>query len=225
MADITWAPYFNKMKEQLAQLPLSKQSEWKGADSILETFGTEKIEKISVGIITVGESRYGLCAIFPAAGYDLPIFFSRWEETKSEIVFLVDLMPTVETLVDEPYRKKYIESLDPLWQRYEALPGVCPEEHDGLRSICSIIYTAARIPIEKEGMRLAALAPHTEYLKQYMEFIRSAAPIDDAAQLKETTRKIAAVKKMLRSYFTGVLAGKVGEALRSDRELFMNIFM
>jgi len=225
MADITWAPYFDKMKEQLGQLPLAKRSEWRGADSILETFDTEKIEKISIGSITVGESRYGLCVIFPDAGYDLPIFFSRWDEKKSEIIFLVDLIPTVDTLVDEPYRKKYIESLDPLWQRYESLAGICPEEHDALRGILSIIYTAARCPIEREGMRIAALAPHLEYLKHYIEFYRAASPITDGVKIQEISCRTAAVKKMLRSYFAGVLAGQVGEALRNERELFMNMFM
>jgi len=225
MADITWAPYFDKLKEQLGQLVLVKRSEWKGTDSILESFGTEKIEKISVGSITVEESRYGLCTIFPAAGYDLPIFFSRWEEKKSEIIFLVDLIPTVDTLVDEPYRKKYIEPLDPLWQRYESLAGICPEEHDGLRGILSIIYTAARVPIEREGMRIAALAPHLEYLKHYIEFYRAASPVIDTIKVQEISRRTAAVKKMLRGYFAGMLAGQVGETLGNEQELFMSIFM
>lgn len=225
MAETTWAPYFEKMKEQLGQLPLVKRSEWTGIDSILETFTAEKIEKISVGVITAGGYRYGLCTIFPAPAYDLPIFFSRWEEAKTEIVFMVDVIPTVDTLVDEPYRKKYVEPLDPVWQRFESLAGICPEEHDGLRSVLSIIYTAARVPIEREGMRIAALAPHLEYLKHYIDFYRAASPITDNAKAQEVSRRAAAVKKMLRDYFTEMLAGRLGETLRQERELLINIFM
>ncbi len=80
------------------------------------------------------------------------------------------------------------------------LPGITPEEHDDLRACCSIVYTAAVIPIEREGMRLAALAPHTEYLKHYIEFYAAAAAAGDAAKRQEIQRKTAAVKKTLREY-------------------------
>jgi len=49
-------------------------------------------------------------------------------------------------------------------------------------------------------MRLAALAPHTEYLKRYLEFYMSAPAVDDAAKLQEIRRKVAEVKKTLQEY-------------------------
>ena len=227
MVETTWAPYFEKMKEHLDQLPLVRLTQWKGTDiaaaehmaapggsGTIQAFTADKIEKIVIGRIMVGEAmHYGICTIFPAEGCDLPIFLSRWEERKDSIAILVDLVPTVDSLVDEPYRKKYVEPLGSLWDKYSNLPGMGPEEHDAVRAFCSIIYTAAVIPIEREGMRLAALAPHTEYLKKYLEFYTTATAVDDPAKLQEIRRKISAVKKTLREYFRAVLAGPVGQGV------------
>lgn len=225
MSDITYAPYFEKMMEQLNQVTLKKISQGEGTGVTLRAFETEKIEKIGIGKLDGGSLQYGVCTIFPAEGYDLPIFFSRWEEQKEEITFMVDLIPAVDAMVDEPYRKKYVESMDPLWLRFEKLPGICPEEHDGLRGISSIICTAARVPIENEGMRLAALAPHTEYLKSFIEFIKAAAPVHDLVKLKEIQRKVAAVRKMLRQYFVEVLFTQAGQSFDSQKEQFIKIFI
>ena len=227
MVEMAWAPYFEKMKEHLDQLPLVRLTEWKGADiagaehstgpggsGTILAFAADKIEKAVIGRVLAGEAvQYGLCTIFPADGYDLPIFLSRWEERTDSISILVDLVPTVDTLVDEPYRKKYVEPLGPLWEKYANLPGMGPEEHDAVRGVCSIVYTAAVVPVEREGMRLAALAPHTEYLKNYIELYQSASAVDDAVKLQEIRRKVAAVKKTLRDYFSAVLAGPVGQGV------------
>jgi hypothetical protein len=116
--------------------------------------------------------------------------------------------------VDEEFRKKYIESVQPLWDRFAALPGICPEESDVIRSLNSIIYTAARVPIEKEGMRLAALAPHTEYLKSYLAFLPEAVPVTDEAKKKELAAKRAALRTTLRAhFFKEMLPGPAREEL------------
>jgi hypothetical protein len=81
-----------------------------------------------------------------------------------------------------------------------------------VRRVCSIVYTAAVVPIEKEGMRLAALAPHTEYLKAYIDFVKDAPPADDEVKAKEIKRKIEAVKTALQSYIQRVY----GTALHTD---------
>ncbi len=219
MVEITGTPYFEKMKEQLDQLSLVRLTHVNGADiaasdpsGTIQAFTADKIEKAAVASVKTAEAvQYGFCTIFPAEGYDLPIFLSRWEERADSITILVDLLPTVDIVVDEPYRKKYVESLGPLWDRYANLAGMAPEENDAVRGLCSIVYTAAAIPIERDGMRLAALAPHTEYLKSYLEFHASAAPVEGAEKLQEIKRKTAVIKNILREYFKAELAGPMGQ--------------
>jgi hypothetical protein len=213
---IKWSPYLEKMREQMDQLKLSEIKEWSGHDLTtakefktaqvqggFKAFRAEKIEKIGIGSFYNKEIHHGFCTIIPDEDYDLPMFISQWEEGEKEIRFLVDIMPTVDSLIDEEYRKRYLESVQPLWEKYASLPGICPEESDVIRSLCSIIYTAANVPIDKEGMRLAALAPHTEYLKSYLNFLQEAYPIKDDTKRKEVKRKRGVIRNVLRTRFFG----------------------
>ena len=209
-------PYLEKMKELVDQLKPTELNELEGQDLTaiqdmkdsqitggFKAYSAEKIEKIGLGSFALGDgTRYGFCTIIPKENYDLPLFLSRWEEREKEITFLVDIIPTVDSLVDEEYRKKYIESIQKhLWDRFVSLAGICPEESDIIRSLCSIIYTAARVPIEKDGMRLAALAPHTEYLKSYSAFVPDARPVENDAKKQEIQKKKAVLRKTLRKHF------------------------
>jgi hypothetical protein len=230
-AGVKWTPYLEKIKELIDPLQPAPLTEWQGrslaparefvrgqAQGGFSAYRADKLEKIGIGSFShAGNRHFAFCCIMPGEAYDLPIFLSRLEEGPDEVILLVDIIPTVDSLVDEEYRKKYIESVQPLWDRFASLPGICPEESDIIRSLTSIIYTAARVPIEKEGMRLAALAPHTEYIKSYLAFIPEAAPVVDTAKKKELSVKRAALRKTLNAhFFKEVLPGQVREALGNE---------
>jgi len=194
---IAWAPYREKMLEQVGQIALNEIS----AQDNFTAYTADKIARLVIGDVRTDALRhFAMCAIFPQEQYLLPLYFSLWDEQENKISFLVDIMPTVDSLIDEPFRIKYIEPIQPLWDRFSNLAGITPFEDDTVRAVCSIIYTAAVMPIEREGMRLAALAPHTEYLKTYIEFIKDAPVVEDHTKLKEIKRKTEAIKGTLRSY-------------------------
>jgi hypothetical protein len=229
MGEVTkWSPYPEKMREQIDQLKLNEIKEWEGHDLTpasefktsqarggFKAYSTEKVDKIGIGNFYLNEEIHcGFCTIFSDEDHNLPIFISRWEEREKEIGFLVDIMPTVDSLIDEGYRKKYLESVQPLWERYASLPGICPEESDVIRSLCSIIYTAARVPIDKEGMRLAALASHTEYLKSYLNFLKEAMPMESDTKRKEVKRKREAIRRTLHTkFFKEVMKGSIDKVI------------
>ena len=237
--DVKWVPYLEKMKEQIDQLKLSEIKKWEGRDLTpasefkapkasggFKAYSTDKIEKIGIGTLYLNEEvHYGFCAIIPDENHNLPVFIARWEEREKEVSILVDIMPSVDSLIDEEYRKKYVESVQPLWERFASLPGICPEESDVIRSLCSIIYTAARVPIDKEGMRLAALAPHTEYLKGYLAFLKEATPIENDAKREEVKKKREAIRGTLRAkFFKEVMGDSIESMLESDlSELIVTI--
>ena len=235
MSDQNWTPYREKMIEELKPLALTAITQIDGIDiapamnlNTAETSGsctaysTDKIEKVAIGSFTVKDDlQCGLCTIIPQTDSDLPMFVSRWEEKKSEIILLVDIIPTVDTLVDEEYRVKYVEPLNELWQKYASLPGICPEENDALRGLCSIIYTAARVPIEKDGMRLAALAPQTTYLNRYVEYIGKASSVADDQKIKEISRKILSVRTVFGDFFSKCAGEMIGN---DSAELLRTVF-
>jgi hypothetical protein len=203
-----WAPYITKMQEQLNQLALEEIHQDLTAGKALKAYTADKIAKIAIGDCFIGDAKHiGLCTIFPLETSWLPLYISLWDEQEKEISMLVDIMPTVDSLIDEPFRIKYLDSMQPLWEKFANLPGIAPFEDDGLRRVCSIIYTAAVVPIHKEGMRLAALAPHTEYLKSYIEFVTDAPAADDEAKVKEIKRKIEATKAELQRYIKRAYGG------------------
>ena len=214
------APYYEKMLELINKIPADETP----ADDLkakisgnCKTVSSEVIEKGGLASFEPGGGvRVGMCFLLPKAACVLPVFASLWEERAHEVKFMVDIMPTVDTLVDEPYRKKYIEPMGDLWDRFSNLAGMGPEEDDELRSACSIIYTAARVPIEKEGLRLAALAPHTEYLKRYIEFLDSAVPAGNNDKSRESLRKTSAIRDILKNYVTRVFTGSANGDIRPD---------
>lgn len=194
---ISWVPYREKMLEQVRQIALNESS----AQDNFTVYTSDKIARLVIGeVVADARQHFAMCAIFPQEHYLLPLYFSLWDERENEISFLVDIMPTVDSLIDEPFRIKYIDPIHPLWDRFSNLAGITPFEDDAVRAVCSIIYTAAVMPIEREGMRLAALAPHTEYLKTYIAFIKDAPVVESHAKLKEIKRKTEAIKETLRSY-------------------------
>lgn len=233
-------PYLEKMRELLDPLKLTPLKEWRGHNLLpaadfsagntrggFNAYSADRIEKIGIGSLSCSSNQHcAFLSIIPREDYDLPLFLSRWEEGEDHVTLLVDIIPTVDSLIDEEYRKKYIESVQPLWDRFASLPGICPEESDIIRSLLSIIYTAARVPIEKEGMRLAALAPHTEYLKSYLAFLPGAAPVADEAKHKELRGKRGALRKTLNAHFFKEMlpAGVRGDLGDARMGLLNNIF-
>ena len=68
-------------------------------------------------------------------------------------------------------------------------------------------------------MRLAALAPHTEYLKNYVGFVKSASPVMSDSKQREVSRKVKAVRGVLGSYFQEcagkIIGNDIAELLRT----------
>ena len=190
----------------------------------LNAYQTDVAEKIAIGSIAVdNEVSIGVCTIIPKNNIAIPIYVSRWEERQDTITLLVDMMPTVDMIVDEAYRVKYLESLNETWERFSNLSGIQPEDDNDLRSACSIVYTAACVPIEKEGLRMAALAPHLDYLKKYIAYMNGDTPAVDEKKQKEITRRIAAVQTLLGNNLNDLVSKTVEHKLGKEMcDLFCN---
>ena len=223
-------PYIEKMSEQLNRLSLTLVNEYAGSDITnlveyekagtqikLNVYQAEAVEKIAISSIAVGnEVNIGVCTIIPKKDIAIPIYVSRWEERQDTITFLVDLMPTVDMIVDEAYRVKFIEPMNENWDRFSNLAGIRPEDDNDLRAACSIIYTAACVPIEKEGLRIAALAPHLDYLKKYIEYMSDVKQSIDETKQKEVMRRIASVRTLFSANLKNLLNKTAGPKLDEE---------
>jgi hypothetical protein len=226
-----FTPYYDKMYSVLESLSLKELENCNGKETAslkelsnddikakVGLYSASKIAKIALGSFQVKDQKqFGLCTLFAEEGYDLPLFLSYWDEDQSKICWLVDFMPTVDDFIDEEYRAKYIESQGEAWDRFAKLPGVCPEDDNVLRSLCSIIYSAGQSPIENEGMRMAVLAPHTSYLKTYIELIPGAEQVTDDSKKNEITLKTKNLRSALKKHFRAVLETQIGNCAGSDK--------
>jgi hypothetical protein len=216
MAEIVWTPYLEKMRELLSPLDLKEVREIGGEDlspimdfrtpkchGSFKTYRANKIEKLTLGSLYLDEEgHYGMCTIWPQGEYELPLYFSNWEEKAKEVLTLVDFTPTVDLLMNEPYRKKYIdEAISPLWNKFGTLPGIQPAPYAFVRGMCSINYTCAVVPVTNEGMRLVALQPHLEYLKVYLKLLKESESIIEEKRRWEVNRKRAALSHNYRKNF------------------------
>ena len=230
-----FTPYYDKMFSVLEGLSLKALENCNGKDTAslgelsnddikakVGLYSYSKISKIALGSFQVKDQKqFGLCTLFAEEGYDLPLFLSYWDEDQSKICWMVDFMPTVDDFIDEEYRAKYIESQGEAWDRFAKLPGVCPEDDNILRSLCSIIYSAGQSPIENEGMRLAVLAPQTSYLKTYTEFIPEAEPVTDDSKKNEISLKTKCLKSAQQIHFRAVLENQIGNCTGSEKIDFL----
>jgi hypothetical protein len=234
-----FTPYYDKMFSVLEGLSLKELENCNGKDTAssrglsnddlnakVGLYSASKISKIALGSFQIKDQKqFGLCTVFAEEGYDLPLFVSYWDENSSKICWMVDFMPTVDDFIDEDYRAKYIESQGEAWDRFAKLPGVCPEDDNVLRSLCSIIYSAGQSPIENEGMRLAVLAPHTSYLKTYLEFIPEAVQVTEDSKKNELSLKTKSLKSALQTQFKVVLEKQIGSSAGSDKvDLLAGLF-
>jgi len=72
------------------------------------------------------------------------------------------------------------------------------------------------VPIEKEGMRLAALAPHLDYLKKYIAYMTADNPSIDETKQKEVTRRITAVRTLFKANLNNLLIKTVEPKLGKE---------
>jgi len=234
-----FTPYYDKMFSVLEGLSLKELENCNDKDTAslgelsnddliakIGLYSASKISKIALGSFQVkGQKQFGLCTVFAEEGYDLPLFVSYWDEDQSKICWMVDIMPTADDFIDEDYRAKYIETQGEAWDRFAKLPGICPEDDNALRSLCSINYSAGQSPIENEGMRLAVLAPHTSYLKTYIEFIPEAEQVTDDSKKNEITLKTKSLRSALQKHFRAVLESQINSCVGSDKiDLLTEVF-
>jgi len=226
--ETAWSPYSEQLLEELNHLSPAPLLQLGGFDLLPEAscahenasgqlclLQSTNLSRIALATVKSTDLHIGLCLAFPRADYDLPIFFSRWQETMQDLSYYVDLLPTVDFLVDEAYRIKYFDPLDQDWQRFANLAGIWPEDDDLLRSVSSIVYTAAHSMVGREGQRLAALAVHSTYLKHYIAFVHAAVPIAKNDKRAEIKRKTIAIGIILKDYLERYFAGPAGQLIGS----------
>lgn len=135
----------------------------------------EKVDRIVILKSTIlgGKLIVWATNIVPSDEYDLPIFSSELVQG-SHISLRVDLIPTADCGRDTKYLEKYMEPIQPLWEKYKDIDGMCPERFAWFKAMLSPFYTGGKFKYEQEGIEDKCLEITSDYLKLYTKFWREA---------------------------------------------------
>jgi len=178
-------PYFETLLEGLKPINPKRMTTFKGKDiTFLENieadmmkeeihcYEAEKIEKIIMMKATIlgGKLIVWATNIVPKDEYDLPIFSSELVQAVNHISLRVDLIPTADCGRDMGYLTKYMEPMEPLWEKYKDIPGMSNEGYLWFRAMLSPFYTGGKFKYEQEGMEDKSLEITADYLNLYTKF-------------------------------------------------------
>ncbi|RMF97992.1 MAG: hypothetical protein D6734_00985 [Candidatus Schekmanbacteria bacterium] len=181
-------PYFDEILDGIKPMNPVEMKEYKGNDISefrkIETdmmtqeiicYSADKIDKIVTMKSTIlgGKLIVWATNIVPSDEYDLPIFSSELVQG-SHISLRVDLIPTADCGRDINYLKKYVEPIQPLWEKYKDIEGMCLERYLWFRVMLSPFYTCGKFKYEQEGIEDKCLEITKDYLNLYVKFWQEA---------------------------------------------------
>ncbi len=155
---------------------------WEGLDTpflkgCIRPYTMEKCEKVSVcNCILMNRILTAALIIFPHDDYDLPILVMEWNETEKTISLVIDLVPTVDLVMYDDYRTKYIDGLEQYWMKYKSLSGMEPNR---FAWVFSPYYLSGSLSKDKEKNIDDSLGIIKSYLDYWLTQRESAVPIAD----------------------------------------------
>jgi hypothetical protein len=161
-------------------------------EAAYKTFYTDKIEKILIGYqVFMKRMTIQPIALSPNDDYDFPILIAEVVENPGRVHFLLDMHPLRDLVVDEWYREKYLDPIEPIWKEYlDLYNDINP--NTWFRSFLSPFPICCRLtPKDSDRSEFARL---TEVLAKYLEYYVSNV-IPKAEPVKDPQAKEFAVKK------------------------------
>jgi len=170
-------------------------------DGCMYSFETDKLEKINLGFLVFMKRMAGtFITLFPRDNYDFPVFSAELIENPGNLHFLMDMHPLRDLVIDEWYRQKYLDPVEPLWKEYADIHNdVNP--NNWWRSFLSTYPVSGRHKPAEDRSNINRVA---EYLSKYLDYyltevVAKAGPQNDAAGLEFANRKKKAIRMIYRT--------------------------
>jgi len=179
-------------------------------------YAMDKCEKVSIcNCILMDRILTSAVIAIPQDGYDFPMLVLEWSETEKVISVVVDYIPLADMVMDEGYRRKYLDPLDQYWTQYKELPGMAPNRFAWSRMLFSPYHLSGHVPREDEKHRAACLELMKNYFELWMELRAQARPLTDPAAQQQINQRKARIRKIFRENDEGAksMAQMVGKEL------------
>ena len=166
--DYSFPPFEETMMRVVEKFGGTRMETYKGIDvtplwdlkggglawSFKYLYAAPKLEKIAITVQSFREKLMSFALnIFPDDDHALPVYCCFWAESAKGSYFILDLYPLADCICDIAYMEKYLEPLEPVYDRslkhYHEIPSRDP---NWFRAMVSPYYINADIsPSTKES--------------------------------------------------------------------------
>ncbi|MCS7001544.1 MAG: hypothetical protein NZ518_01730 [Dehalococcoidia bacterium] len=169
-------------------------------------FETDKLERFVIGNSSImGRVHAQTFTAQAADGYDLPNIFFEFAELDDIISGVIDLFPVVDLALDEDYRKRVYDPLEPTWEAFRRFAGAGYHQNvfRFVRSFASPVYIGYHLPKTPENVA-RALEAHQTYLRHWLSLVEAATPVADPERAAYAARRKRAMIAMMLSSSTDI---------------------
>lgn len=164
-------------------------------------FRTPKLERFVPGNSSIfGRVHAQTFTAQAADGYDIPNLFLEWAELDETLSAVIDLFPLVDLALDEEYRRRVYDPLEPVWEEFRRFAGAGYHQNmfRFVRAFASPVYIGYHLPKTPENVE-RCLAVHEAYFRHWLALVRQAEPLTDPERAASANRrKRAMIGAMLR---------------------------
>jgi hypothetical protein len=201
-------PWIDKVWVVLRKLDLKPLTETEGvnltelynvdkpmARGAFRSFSTDKIEKIGLMWIIFAKSIVGGALLgWPRDGYDFPVLCIAWEETKKRLHIIIDLWPLTDCVVNEWYREKYLDGLDPVWREFRDIRQQ-PSTYVWARAIAGPMSI-----FDDTSDRPRALECELKYIDYWVtQVVPKSEPVKDPTHMEYVNKRKKAIRDQFRA--------------------------
>lgn len=202
--------FIGKLKKSLEQLSLKevavdpelKRIEVEGGSITLETFKTEKIEKLTFSTIKIHASSVSeqSLLVWPEDSYNLPLFWCNLTQMPGINIFINDFTPLMDIVVWPQYGEKYLEDLLAIKDSAaEKLKDGLVEKEFKLSTKTAWTLSPHRTIFSLRDTCIPRLGPIVdEYCELYFKLWKEAVSIEQGEERQFCKRKKEAVRKMMK---------------------------
>ena len=200
-------PYYDRIMETLSPLNPQQMKSYRGEDITeferieaemliyeMRCFKADKLEKITTikADIAGGGFIVNATIIVPSDEYPLPIFSSEIMQTEAHVSLRVDFHPLADCARDMDYFERYLEPMEPIWEKYKDIEGVGMEKRHWAKVLASPFYTFGKL--HQENIDDTTLDITIDYLKLYTKLCSETEKADPTYMVPLTERKRAMLK-------------------------------
>ncbi len=190
-----------------------------GGSIDLEVYTADKIEKIVFSSIQIEETNVSEESVFiyPAEGYEFPVFWANMTRFGIMTIFIFDFLPLQDLIMSPEYGEQYIQPLKTTKDTVtgDILKNKIRDKSLELDSLAMYVYSPYRMVVMVSFLGALKVAEVVDaYAQSYISLCNAAQELPDGDARDYATDKLAALRNLLKENDPGypIMVETFGEA-------------